>query len=68
VVQHWDQYRTARVSKVSFAVADQDTNAQYGRLMANMRAAQAAMVGLERDNRKINSDLKVLWTEVAKTR
>jgi len=68
VAQHWDQYRTARVSKVSFAAADQGTNAQYTRLMANMRAAQAAMTGLERDNRKFSSDLKVLWTEAGKAR
>jgi len=62
------RYRTARVSKVSFAAADQGTNAQYTRLMANMRAAQAAMAGLERDNRKFSSDLKVLWTEAGKAR
>jgi hypothetical protein len=68
VAQHWDQYRTTRVSKVSFTAADQGTNAQYGKLMTNVHAAQAAMVALERDNRKFNSDLKVLWTEVAKAR
>jgi len=68
MAQHWDQYRTARVSKVSFTAADQGTNAQYTRLMATTRAAQDAMVALERDNRKFNSDLKVLWTDITKTR
>jgi len=68
VAQHWDQYRTSRVSKVSFTAADQGTTAQYNKLMANVHAALAAMGALERDNRKFNSDLKVLWTEVAKSR
>jgi len=68
VAQHWEQYRATRVSKVSFAAADHGTNDQYNRLMASLRAAQAAMVALERENRKVNSDLKVLWTEVAKAR
>ena len=67
VAQHWDQYRTTRVSKVSFTAADQGTSAQYNKLMASAHAAQAAAVALERDNRKLNSDVKVLWTEVART-
>ena len=68
VAQHWDQYRTARVSKVSFTAADQGTNAQYGKLMASVHAAQSAVAALERDNRKFNADLKAMWTEAAKAR
>jgi len=66
VAQHWDQYRTSRVSKVSFTAADQGTTAQYNKLMASVHAAQAAVAAMERDNRKFNSDLKSLWTDAAK--
>ena len=68
VAQHWDQYRAGRVSKISFTAADQGTNAQYNKLMMSVHAAQAAMVALERDNRKFNSDLKPLWTDATKAR
>ena len=35
-------------------------------LMTGVRDAQAAVVALEQDNRKINSDLKSVWTDAAK--
>jgi len=34
--------------------------------MTGVRDAQAAVVALEQDNRKINSDLKSVWTDAAK--
>ena len=66
VAQHWDQFRAARISKVSFTAADQGTNAQYNRLMTSVRAAQAVVAVLDRENRKYNADLKSLWTDAAK--
>lgn len=68
VAQHWEQYRVTRVSKVSFTVTDRGTNDQYNKLMTSARGAQAAVMALERDNRKFSSDLKILWTEAAKAR
>jgi hypothetical protein len=59
LVRNWDN---ARSPKERSTFADQATSDQYYRLAAMVRAAQAAMLELERGNLKFNSDRRTLWT------
>ncbi len=60
LARNWDNERRSAKERSTFA--DQATSDQYYKLAAMVRAAQAAMLDLERGNLKFNFDRRKLWT------
>jgi hypothetical protein len=59
LVRNWDVVRSP---KERSAFADQTASDKYHKLAALVRAAQASVLELERDNLKINADRRTLWS------